>query len=135
MNATKTLAQFVKENKIRLRCTRTERNPYMDDAHPMNHWKVRLYQKSGATMGLYFSQGMGIHEEPDVCSVLDCLASDASGFENTGNYDDWCAEYGYEVDSRRAFRTYRAVERQAEKLEDFLGAELYQELLWQVERL
>jgi len=36
--------------------------------------------------------------------------------------EDWCAEYGYDTDSRKAERTFRAVERQTKALKRMLGS-------------
>ena len=43
--------------------------------------------------------------------------------------EDWCGEYGYDSDSRKAERTYKAIHEQSEKLAGFLGSELYEMLL------
>jgi hypothetical protein len=47
---------------------------------------------------------------------------------------DWAGEYGYDTDSRKAEKTFRACQRQRAKLFAFLGPELYQTLLWDTER-
>jgi hypothetical protein len=72
---------------------------------------------------------------PDAGTVLDCLAADAAGHDNADSFEDWAAEYGYETDSRKAERTYNLTGTQAGKLRRFLGNVLYEELLYQVERL
>lgn len=128
------LQNFVKENGIRLSCEWADRNPNMDDSDRMNNYKCRLTHK-GRSMTLYFSMGLALTREPSVEDVLDCLASDSAGFENNDSFEDWCGEYGYDTDSRRAERTYKAIERQSEKLRKLLGEDLYQELLWETERL
>jgi len=72
---------------------------------------------------------------PDAAHVLDCLASDASSYENAQSFEDWASEFGYDTDSRKAERIYRIVKRQAEQLKRTLGDEAYQELLWNTKRL
>jgi hypothetical protein len=72
---------------------------------------------------------------PKLADVLDCLASDAAGFENAQSFEDWAAEYGYDTDSRKAEKVYRTVERQAKQLRRVLGDEGYNALLWDIERL
>jgi hypothetical protein len=66
--------------------------------------------------------------------VLDSLASDAAGYENSPDFGDWCGEYGYDEDSRKAERIFKDVERQSAKLKKFLGDDLYETLLWDTER-
>lgn len=109
-----------------------DNNPNMetDNQHPMNHWRVTL-RVGRRQMTVPFSTGILITKEPDAEDVLRCLALDASGWENArGGFEDWCDEYGYDTDSRRAERTYNAVERQSKRLRQLLGDERYNLLLW-----
>lgn len=98
------------------------------------HFKCRITQgRRGFT--LYFSQGSGHTEPPTIEQVLDCLASDASGYENARGFDDWAREYGYSTDSRSAEKIFKTVKRQSEQLKRTVGAEAYEQLLWKTERL
>ena len=72
--------------------------------------------------------------EPTLAEVLDCTISDAAGIENASGFSDWCSEYGYSDDSRKAERTYRACQRSVEQLKKLLGAD-YQAALFETERL
>jgi hypothetical protein len=72
---------------------------------------------------------------PDLASVLDCLISDASGYDNAKDFEDWCSEYGSDPDSRKAEATYRLIGEQAKRLRHFLGDEAYRELMYEVERM
>jgi hypothetical protein len=56
---------------------------------------------------------------------------DASGADT---FEDWCAEYGYDTDSRKAEHIYKTVRKQTVELAGFLGPELYEALL-KTERL
>lgn len=51
---------------------------------------------------------------PDVSDVLYALASDASAAESS--FDDWCDDFGYDNDSRKALATYLACQETATKL-------------------
>lgn len=84
---------------------------------------------------IWFSQGEAHKTPPTVDDVLDCLASDASGYDNSRNFEDWCSDYGYDDDSRTAERIYRAIAEQAKGLRHFLGDDAYNRLLWNTERL
>ena len=82
-----------------------------------------------------FVKGAGHYgTEPTVEEVLDCLAMDSQGVSGN-SFEDWCDEYGYDTDSRKAHRTYRICDRQAEKLKALLGDSAYETLLYNVERL
>ena len=132
----KTLAAFIEENGIRMSAERVGSNPNMDDARDgSSHWRCRFRSsKFRGSMTIYFTMGSALVGPPSAADVLDCLASDAVGFENARSFEEWCGEYGYDTDSRRAERTYRAVERQSERLRKFLGESAYQALLWHTER-
>lgn len=87
-------------------------------------------------MTIVFSMGRGHNgKEPDAASVLDCLASDASTLENASGFEDWAVELGYDSDSRKAERTYRAIQQQTERLRQFLGTAAFDTLLRDVDRL
>ena len=46
--------------------------------------------------------------------ILDCITRDY--YSECENFDDFCAEFGYDSDSRKSYKTYKAVKRQSEKL-------------------
>ena len=75
------------------------------------------------------------HKTPELANLLDSLASDASCYDNARNFEDFCSDLGYDEDSRKAEAIYRACGELAKELKYFLGAELYQTLLYKVERL
>jgi hypothetical protein len=109
-------------------------NPNMPESDNMDHWKVILKSK-GKQLTTYFSKGYGHNgKEPIVEEVLDCLASDASGFDNARSFEDWASEYGYDEDSRKAEKIYNTISKEAKKLKAFLGDEAYESLLWKTER-
>lgn len=129
-----TIKGFVRDHKVRINVEYADSNPNMDDKN-MDHWKVVL--KAGKKqLTTYFSKGFGHNgEEPSVEEVLDCLVSDASGYENARSFEEWASEYGYDEDSRKAEKIYKAVERGSKKLLKFLGKEAYDKLLWNTEKL
>lgn len=128
-----TIHDFIRSAGITMTAERWHENPNMDDRN-MDHWRVKL-RANRSQFTVYFSQGFGHNgKEPKLTSVLDCLASDAAGYENADNFEDWASEYGYDTDSRKAERTFKTVERQSVKLRRFLGESAYQTLLWNTER-
>lgn len=132
-----TLQEFIAETGIVITSEWTDRNPHMDGSDGMDNYHVKLRAKrlGNATMRLYFSKGYG-HKgaAPTIDEVLDCLASDASGIENSPSFNDWASDYGYDVDSRRAEKTFKTCERQADRLKRFLGESYFSQLLWEIER-
>lgn len=130
-----TVQDFIDANKIKMTVERTDSNPHMDDSRNMDHWKC-VMRRPAARLTVYYSRGYG-HKgaAPDPGDVLDCLASDAAGIDNARGFEDWCADYGYDSDSRRAEKIYKACERQARKLENFLGSDALHTLMYDTERL
>lgn len=100
-----------------------------------SHYRVRLMRPGARTFGLYYSMGSAHKVPPTLPEVLDNLASDAAGYDDARDFEDWASGYGYDTDSRKAERVYRAVEREATKLRAFLGDDLYDALLNRTERL
>jgi len=73
---------------------------------------------------------------PTAADVLNCLASDAAGVENARSFEDWCADYGYDTDSRKAEKTFRVCEQQRDSLKGFIGGpDAFEGLLFRMERL
>ncbi len=130
----KTMEQFVNENQIKINVEYADENKNAPDWKDANHFKVTL-RNARHQLTTYFSQGYGISGEPKAEDVLNALIMDSSGVENARGFEDWAAEYGYDTDSRKAERIYNVCVRQAEKLKKFLGEELYNEALYNVESL
>ena len=53
-------------------------------------------------------------QAPHAADVLHCLILDSSAAEQT--FANWCAEFGYDTDSRKAIATYEACQQGADKL-------------------
>ena len=135
-----TIRQFITTHRIRMTCERADRNPNMvnmtKDDQDWNRWASHYqcrFTHGRRRFTTYFSMGPAHTQEPKASEVLDCLALDAATIENSKSFEDWCAELGYDTDSRSAERMYQVCVRQAEQLERFLGAELYRELFWETE--
>ncbi len=138
-----TLAQFVERNGIECTCSRADSNPANPDWKEADHWQVKFTRREATgkrynarkdgtaivgRMTTHFSMGYG-HKgvEPRAEEVLSCLADDSSYLDLP--FSEWARDLGYDPDSRKAEKIYRACERGAEKLKRFLGEELYQELM------
>ena len=83
-------------------------------------WTVTLTYRR-RKMRTPFHQGSGVEREPDAARVLDCILSDASSYESARTFEEWAADLGFDPDSRRAERIYRAVQKQTENVQHLLG--------------
>jgi len=142
LSTQKSLADLITEAQITLTAERVDRNPNMPDSANMDHWKVALQRrertgkrynarKDGtaivARMTVYFSMGYGHHgAEPEVQDVLDCLLSDSDVLDR--EFEDWASDLGYDSDSRKAERIYKACLKSSGKLKAFLGEELFEQM-------
>ena len=108
-------------NKVRCDVAWAYDNPNMDDMPAgSRHYRVTLHYKR-RQMTVPFSCGPAIEREPSAEDVLECLLSDSYGAYQT--FEQWCSDLGYDSDSRKAERTYRAVVRQDGQTRRLLGAD------------
>ena len=122
------IRRFVENHHVLMSAWAAE-NPNMPDARDMNHYRC-VFRWKRRSMTVFFSMGLAHTREPRADEVLHCLAMDASGVDNATGFEDWCSNYGYDTDSRKAERIYKTCQRQAKKLRQFCGsAEVYQQLL------
>jgi hypothetical protein len=128
-----TMQQFLEQYPMTMAVSYASANPFFTDER-MNHWRCVL-RFEHRQMTLIFSTGSGLKGEPSITDVLECLANDTASIENARHFEDWCDDYGYDHDSRKAERIYKEIVRQAKALRRLLGDEsLCQHLLFDVER-
>lgn len=82
-----------------------------------------LHNGAGGAYSCPYYTGAGWTETPSARDVLQCVLSDA--VEDGITFEEWCAEYGYDDDSRRALAMYEHARRQTPVLEAFLGPTLF----------
>ncbi len=91
----------------------------LDDWQRQAHqYRVTLRYKR-RRMSLDYFMGSALTSEPDSASVLSSLLLDASALDES--FENWCADYGYDTDSRKAERLYKLCCKQGEKLKQLLG--------------
>ena len=66
-----------------------------------------------------FFMGPAHSKEPTAADVLSCIVSDARSGEL--DFDEFCGEFGYDADSRKAEQTWRACKAMAPRVRRFLG--------------
>lgn len=128
-------ANFARRHGITAKVREADSNPWMEDndwARTAGHWKV-TFLRAGKRMSANFSQGSAHKEPPKPAEVLESLSMDAGGIEGNRDFEEWAREYGYEVDSRKAERTYKLTRKIASDLKKFLGPDLYKELLYKID--
>lgn len=80
-----------------------------------------------------FIETHGKKYRPELADVLDCLAMDTCGADES--FEDWAGELGYDADSRKAEAIYRACQDNARQLRNLLGHEALETLVFKMERL
>lgn len=68
-----------------------------------------------------FWQGPAFTLPPTLADVLPCLFSDADAADST--FEDFCDDFGYDTDSRRAEHTYRLCQQTAIRLRHLFGSD------------
>lgn len=122
-DARESLAAFAARHRLTLTADPTDRHDgLMDsDTYPMDHWRVTL-RAHGRRYTFTFSMGHAYHgHEPTVSDVLSSLHSDAQG--GYEDFADFCAEFGYDKDSRKAESTWKALARERKALARLFGAD------------
>ena len=76
-----------------------------------DNWKCDAWQITIDSERFDYFTGLGHRKSakpqaPTIKDVLYSLISDSSALETSFEY--WCADYGYDTDSRKAFETYQA---------------------------
>lgn len=150
-----TLAEFLTKHQVEMKADRIESRPDGDMGMPKGsfHFLCTFKQVGKGnphTLSVLYSMGPGhartrryeslgrtqvTPPTPKIGDVLDCLASDARGYDNARSFEDWASDYGYDTDSRKAYGIYQTIAEQAKKLRHFLGDEAYRELLNDTESL
>jgi hypothetical protein len=79
------------------------------------HYNVTITMAGKGTMRGPFTCEYSMGSKADAESIEDviaCLAMDFAGFYNARSFEDWCEEYGYDTDSRRAESIFNAIAAQ-----------------------
>jgi hypothetical protein len=111
-----TLRQRTRQDGVSAESTMTD--PPSEDSFDADWYRVTL-KRGRRQLTTPFGMGRALCREPTAEDVLQSLLSDASSADES--FEDWCGEYGYDTDSRKAERTYQQVQTQTAKLRAFLG--------------
>lgn len=119
------LKQWIAKNRVRSDAKMVATNPNCPEWYNAYHYKVTL-RGFRRVMTVYFSMGYGHSREPSTYDVLECMRSDSGSAGDT--FEDFCANLGYDIDSRKAYQIWENVRIQDAKLRQFLG-EHYDEFI------
>lgn len=123
------LTDLIEEHKIRMTATFVSRTVSRDIERPyggtyvvyQDNWKCRLScGRRSLTVDFHLGEGHN-GRTPDVTEVLACILMDVNGYDNARDFEEWCAEYGYDTDSRQAERDYQTIGKQYEGVQRLLG--------------
>lgn len=92
------------------------------DSDGWKHYTMQcvLKRANGRKLMTPFKQGTGHKRAPSAAEVLECLISDArSACDQT--FASWCADLGYDDDSRKAYATYEQCIETNGRLAQFLS--------------
>jgi len=108
---------FAVKHGIKLAVIGTEHGRHFNDDKQSRYiFKLRL-TRNGKRYTFKFGQSIAAGaKEPTMYDVLACLTKyDPESFE------DFCGEYGYDEDSRKAYKTYLAVVKEYKAVERLFG--------------
>jgi hypothetical protein len=125
------LQEFIKQRGIGFTCQAINSRPDDLMSDLAFHYKCRI-TKGRRGFTLYFSQGSAHTSAPTLKDVLECICDDAASYENAGSFENWASEMGWDTDSRKAEKSYRATKRQSEQLKRTLGPDTYEYLVYDV---
>jgi len=95
----------------------TKQSEWQHDANP---WTVKIrWRGRTSRLTVPFWTGSAITSEPTAADVLNCLISDARAGEDS--FEEFCAELGYNEDSRAALATWKQCQTYGRKVRQFLG--------------
>lgn len=126
----KTTKHFIQDWGITASSEQVDVNINNPDWKDANHYKVVLkYRKDNGfkQYTTYFSMGYALKGRPTAEDVLNCLSQDVRGLADS--FEEWADEYGYDSDSRSAEKMYRAINKQAQDIENWLPENAYKQFL------
>ena len=148
-----TLQDFIAKHEITSETTYgVAGEDYPPGMDHMNPWTVTLFFCADS-MDVPFFTGPAITDDPEAADVLSCMASDCAGVESAADFEEWADDLGYFCQPRdpygynpnphesmgdqvrNARKTYELCRTQCNQLLNFLGSDLYTELLYETEGL
>ena len=119
--------EFAEKHGLTLNCTKVSERKDGLMVKNMDHWECTLTHQ-GKGYSFYFSKGFG-HKgaAPTMEEILDCFKSDLAYSDL--DFDEFCEDLGYNNDSIKDKKIYKATMAQNEAVIDLLGEDLIEDLL------
>lgn len=95
------------------------------------HKADRMMAEGGKAVRFVYSEGPLVHTgpvlQPDPCNVISSIVQDSRVLDS-GGFEDWASDYGYDKDSRKAESIYHACLEHALALKAAIGTAALEEL-------
>ena len=95
------------------------------------HFAYKIYVKQGERFNQkiygFYSQGSAIKGLPTLTDILNSLNIDTQGTKEA-TFESFASDFGYDVDSRKAYAIYEACIKESQHLEQVLGTKGLDEL-------
>ena len=122
MNYQQQATGFATKYCVKLQVLGCEYKPMWNEKQSRSVFKMRL-KRNGKQYTFEFGQSIQAgNTEPALCVIFTCLTK-----SDPCSFDDFCADYGYDNDSKTAERTYKAVVKEYEAV-DRLFSDVMDEL-------
>lgn len=106
-----------------LTATRIYSRPDNEPLHPgSSRWRCTLNHK-GRRISVTYSMGSAHTKEPKAIEVLGSLFSDAQCADSSRDYRDFSRDLGYDEDSIKGLKTYKACQSINIRLHKLLGSD------------
>ena len=110
--------KFLTDNKTKMSVHFVKHDVYFTDEEDARDIFRITFVREGVRRSFLFGQSQNDStgngdNPPTAYDVLTCL--EKYGFET---FEDFCGEFGYDTDSRKALKTFKAVNREAQKVHD-----------------
>lgn len=107
--------------------------PSWDESRKCNHF-VATFKQGKKRMSFDFFDSINNFQKGvailDAYSALTCCSSEINCPDT---FEDFCSEFGYEEDSRKAEKTFRALKKFSDKLNKFFDTEEMREDLGEIQ--
>jgi hypothetical protein len=66
---------------------------------------------------------------PSLQSILECLHLDIVSLECSPSFEDWAGDAGFDTDSIKALKVFKATEKEQKNIKRWLGPDAYDQFI------
>ena len=107
---------FAKKYGVKLQILGSEYKPMWGEQTKRTVFKLRLSRNSKSYTFEFGQSIANDSKEPAIYDILSCLVK-----SDPETFDNFCADFGYDIDSRKAEETYKAVCKEYKAVERLFG--------------